>query len=1361
MTQPSFRSQFVTKRTYNRPLDEEGTLFETRKQTIDRVISHQKWLWETAKGKLIGEDIDVLNENELNELEELRQLMLNYEASVSGRTLWLGGTDISKKFHATQFNCSFIQIRTVHDLVDAFHNLLLGVGVGFEPITGILNGFVKPVEVEIIRSTRHNRGDDNNKERHYRRGDKRVWHLVVGDSGIAWAKAAGKLIAMKKPVDIVVIDFSEVRPGGKPLRGFGWISSGDEQISKSFYEISQILNKRAGELLTRIDIMDIMNWLGTSLSSRRSAEIALMPADDPEAEDFAIAKKDYWKTGNIQRAQSNNSLIFYHKPTKRELRGLFSQMLDAGGCLPNWALLLTPNGVKELSDIKPGDTIWSKDGWCTVKNKWSTGIKDVFGYKTTSGTLFATENHQVVIDANNNKASVGSSKVLTRLTGPLQDNIVWDTNAVVCGLLIGDGTKHHGRDKECMLYIGKDDQDYFNSEIAEFIGVVGCPRDGGYIMKTTLDPKWLVNKSNIIIPRYIMNSSWHYIASFLRGLFSANGHISLSQNSTMVKLSCTSATLRDQVILLLSSLGIRSRYITKKATQHNIITRLNKIKKFKAKESYEVRITNDVEKYASMIGFLQKYKNDNLQKLLYNKLRSGENNTKNLFDIKDHYFVSREEVFDIEVDNISHTFWCNGFDISNSEPGFINGDAARKRAPYFRGCNPSLRKGTRVLTSTGIYPIEDLEDNDISVPNLYGEYSSATCFLSGLNKPLYKIELEGGYTYYATAEHKWPVYERYEKANNQITGRIVKKETAELNTKDYIPYNRTSKLFDGIGGTRDEGFFIGWLLGDGWVTIRSDTGKQQIGLIIGENDDSILPELTRILQNIGCNATFRSSSNGAKSIELNTQNSNIDALLKSCGWNGKERLPDLVWTGSEDFRKGIIDGLISSDGYIDSTKGGRIGFGSKHKSLVQDVQDLFGFYGIPMSCEYKITNATFPNGNSGKYEYYASRSLGGTASAIHFSSVFNLTNSRKNEKLIGIKSKRVVLPKLRVKNVELTDLQEDVWDLTVYDDTHSFRLPAVVTGNCAEILLGEKSYCNLVVVNLGKFNGRPKELQRAFWIISRANYRQTCVDFRDGILQETWHELNQFLRLTGVGCAGIVLWEHHKNPKELRKLRNYAHEAVDSMAKELNLPKSKTVTTVKPDGTLGKTMDTTEGIHKPLSKYIINNIIISKASPVCKVAIDAGYRHFEHPFDSTSEIISLPICFEGIEFDEVEVDGKILEVNLESAIDQLNRYKMWMDNYADHNVSITVSYSPNEVENIVEWLHSNWDHFVGVSFLLRTDPTKTAEDLGYKYLPQQPITKEEYYEYVAQLKEVDLDTVFVNSLEDLDEQCSTGMCPIR
>jgi len=139
---------------------------------------------------------------------------------------------------------------------------------------------------------------------------------------------------MKKAVEKIVLDFSQIRPEGVRLKGYGWISSGDSQIATAYEAICKLLSKKADQLLTRIDILDVENWLGTVLSSRRSAELALCPADDPEWEAFALAKKDYWNNGNVQRAQSNNSLVFYKKPAKAELYGIFSLMQLANGSEP-------------------------------------------------------------------------------------------------------------------------------------------------------------------------------------------------------------------------------------------------------------------------------------------------------------------------------------------------------------------------------------------------------------------------------------------------------------------------------------------------------------------------------------------------------------------------------------------------------------------------------------------------------------------------------------------------------------------------------------------------------------------------------------------------------------------------------------------------------------------------------------------------------------------------------------------------------------------------------------------------------------------------------------------------------------------
>lgn len=658
---PSLRAQVITRRTYNRPLDEDGKVFETWEQTVDRVIRHQRWLWERALGR-------GLNDIEEAELAELRLLMLERKVLTSGRTLWLGGTDVAKRREASQFNCAFTYVETVYDVVDVLWLLLQGCGVGFRPVVGQLTGFVRPIpKLTIIRSQRTieefkngNRGREHNIE-HFD-PETRRWYISVGDSAEAWAKSIGKLLAGKYPADELVLDFSEIRPAGIRLRGYGWISSGDAAIARAYEAIFGILNRRAGCLLTRIDILDLINWLGTVLSSRRSAEIALVAYGEDEWEEFAVAKREYW-VDNPQRGQSNNSLLFLQKPSRAELERIFKMMLEAGG----------------------------------------------------------------------------------------------------------------------------------------------------------------------------------------------------------------------------------------------------------------------------------------------------------------------------------------------SEPGFINQAAATRRAPWFKGVNP-----------------------------------------------------------------------------------------------------------------------------------------------------------------------------------------------------------------------------------------------------------------------------------------------------------------------------------------------------------------------CAEILLGNKAFCNLVEVDVGKFKGDSAGLQRAVEIAARACYRQTCVDLRDGILQEAWHLNNAFLRLLGVGLTGIVR-RPDLSAYDYAQLQRAAVAGGYSMADELGLPRPKNVTTVKPSGTLSKIMDTTEGVHKPLGKYIFNNIGFSRHDPLVGKCREAGYRVFDNPHDPDSVLVTFPVKWDGVEFDEV--DGK--EVNLESAVSQLERYKMLMQNWCQQNVSCTVSYSPEEVPAIIDWLLENWDNYVGVSFLLRADPTKTAKDLGYLYLPQEVVTKEVYEQYVSQLKPLVLDDD-TNSFEELrDNECTGGACPIR
>lgn len=185
-------------------------------------------------------------------------------------------------------------------------------------------------------------------------------------------------------------------------------------------------------------------------------------------------------------------------------------------------------------------------------------------------------------------------------------------------------------------------------------------------------------------------------------------------------------------------------------------------------------------------------------------------------------------------------------------------------------------------------------------------------------------------------------------------------------------------------------------------------------------------------------------------------------------------------------------------------------------------------------------------------------------------------------------------------------------------------------------------------------------------------------------------------------------------------------------------------------------MDTTEGVHKPLGKYIFNNVQFSKYDPIIEKLRNANYRVFNHPTDDSGVLVTFPVAWEGVPF--TKVNGK--EVNTESAVEQLERYKLIQTSWTQQNTSVTISYDPSETSAIIDWLLNNWDCYVGVSFIYRTDPTKTAKDLGYLYLPQEVVDEQAYHDYVQQLQPVNLEDT--NSFDEImDDECATGACPVK
>jgi ribonucleoside-triphosphate reductase len=254
--------EIVFMRTYSR-LKEDGTK-ERWWEVCERVISG---MYTIQKNHCRDNRLPWDGRKAQRSAQEAYDRLFNLKWSPPGRGLWLMGTPmVMEDMDSTGLqNCSFVSTADMSaenpGEVAAFlmEASMLGVGVGFD-VLGAEKGF-----------TIHTPGE--------------VEEYTVPDTRQGWAESTRLLINSYLCPDSPSyrFDYSAIRPAGSPIATFGGTAAGPEPLVLLHSQIRELFDGRAGQELTELDIMDIMNQIGVCVVSgnvRRSAELALGRATD-------------------------------------------------------------------------------------------------------------------------------------------------------------------------------------------------------------------------------------------------------------------------------------------------------------------------------------------------------------------------------------------------------------------------------------------------------------------------------------------------------------------------------------------------------------------------------------------------------------------------------------------------------------------------------------------------------------------------------------------------------------------------------------------------------------------------------------------------------------------------------------------------------------------------------------------------------------------------------------------------------------------------------------------------------------------------------------------------------------------------
>lgn len=307
--------KFVYIRTYSRWLQDKNRR-ETWKETCARAINGNCSYLPTVDG----------------EPEKLFDNMFNLRQRISGRMLWMGGTEALEKTPLAAYNCSGMVMDSINAFQELFYLLMVGTGVGCRVLKEDIDKlprFCTDKQLYHVKSPIP-QGATLERTKASKYGNSLI--ITVGDSKEGWCEALNEYLAAMTDTSIksVSLDYSYIRPQGAPLKTFGGYASGYKSLQEMFEKLHKIIVKESTNgKLRPLNVADMCNIIGQNVvagGTRRTAELILFSPDDEEM----LHAKDNLDPEHYFRFMSNNSMYLENKPSREALANIIKSIKNTG-----------------------------------------------------------------------------------------------------------------------------------------------------------------------------------------------------------------------------------------------------------------------------------------------------------------------------------------------------------------------------------------------------------------------------------------------------------------------------------------------------------------------------------------------------------------------------------------------------------------------------------------------------------------------------------------------------------------------------------------------------------------------------------------------------------------------------------------------------------------------------------------------------------------------------------------------------------------------------------------------------------------------------------------------------------------------